>query len=410
MLSLETSIQLQVKVGAEAVTINDLAAALPQISRATGSELAAAVLRRAQESHLARVYSGAAEVVCERCGLVMKGSESPLRRGTRPRAVRASIGLIRFELIQLTCRGCRRTWSPFAAVLGLLPRQRLLEELERKLVEAVTDQSYAKTCRLADAWMGSAVSARTLHRCVQRRGSNIVFTPAPDCGTVVADGTKVPAHRSRYGTDVRVAFQILGYTRTGKRAAVKKRIAGWSIGPGGWAKTLPAGIATKTIVTDRESGIAEVLGRQHPGIRHQLCEWHLGHTANHLMALEKVPVAERRKIVGQLDEILWNGGKQSRPRLVEFCDKLTRSRRTQAMLRDSLNRVLYDRPSAVRTTSFAEREMREINRRTDVGVLWSVPGVDHMLRLRHALRLNPDDFARVWSEVRQVQFHVVPRA
>jgi hypothetical protein len=55
-----------------------------------------------------------------------------------------------------------------------------------------------------------------------------------------------------------------------------------------------------------------------------------------------------------------------------------------------------------------EREMREINRRTDVGVRWSVTGVDNLLRLRHSRRINPDDFERVWSDVQMPSFSQVP--
>jgi hypothetical protein len=55
-----------------------------------------------------------------------------------------------------------------------------------------------------------------------------------------------------------------------------------------------------------------------------------------------------------------------------------------------------------------EREMREINRRSDVGARWSIPGVDHLLRLRHSKRINPDDFNRVWSTVQKPAFHLVP--
>ena len=54
---------------------------------------------------------------------------------------------------------------------------------------------------------------------------------------------------------------------------------------------------------------------------------------------------------------------------------LAQSPRTQAMLRDSLGRILYATPSPERATSLAEREMREINRSTDVGALWTVRGV-----------------------------------
>jgi hypothetical protein len=39
--------------------------------------------------------------------------------------------------------------------------------------------------------------------------------------------------------------------------------------------------------------------------------------------------------------------------------------------------------------------MREVNRRTDVGVCWSVTGVWNLLTLKLERRHNPDDYARV---------------
>ncbi|MFO7742113.1 MAG: hypothetical protein R6X31_07350, partial [Anaerolineae bacterium] len=43
-------------------------------------------------------------------------------------------------------------------------------------------------------------------------------------------------------------------------------------------------------------------------------------------------------------------------------------------------------PQAIKSTSPAERQMREINRRTDVGVRWSIPGVKNLLALDLARR------------------------
>lgn len=410
MLSLETSIQLCVKVGDASAGINDIATALPELGRGLSRQIAVEVVQRAQEEHLERVLRGEAEIACTRCGVVHTSGQSLVRRGGRVRKLRTSSGEICFRLRQVTCRDCRRTWSPYPDLLELAPRQRVAEELERKLVEAVTNLSYEKTTRLGQAWLGTEVSARTLHRCVQSRGSQVRFTPAADCKVVVADGTKVPAGRPRYGTDVRIAFQILGRRMENGRSVIQKRIAGWSIGPVGWSEALPPGIASEAIVTDRESGIPEVIAAQHPGVRHQLCEWHLGHTMNHLMALDHVPVQERKVLVGRLSEIVWRGGAAAPQRYQDFWEGLTQSRRAQAMLRDSASRILYAEPTEERTTSGAEREMREINRRTDVGVQWTVPGVDNMLKLRHAMRLNPDDFERIWSPVRPVHFELVPPA
>jgi hypothetical protein len=406
----ETSIQLTVNVGSSDAWINDIVAGLPELGRSLSRQAAAEILQRAQAAHLVQVFRGEAEIVCQRCGVVHGGGLSLLRRGTRARLLRTSSGDVRFRLLQVTCRDCGRTWSPYAELLGLAPRQRIAEELERKLVEAVTNLSYQKASRLGAAWLGSGLSPRSLHRCVQARGKSLRFTPAAECKVALADGTKVPAGRRLFGTDVRIAFQVLGRSVEHGRSVVQKRIVGWSIGAVGWSQALPPGIASEVIVTDRESGIAEVIEAQHPGVRHQLCEWHLGHTMNHLMALDHVPVRERRGLVAQLNAIIWDPRRGGRERLRAFCKRLVQSPRSKAMLLDSISRIMFPRRSAQRTTSPAEREMREINRRTDVGAQWSVSGINNMLKLRHGMRLNPDDYERIWTPVRAVQFSEVPRA
>jgi hypothetical protein len=78
------------------------------------------------------------------------------------------------------------------------------------------------------------------------------------------------------------------------------------------------------------------------------------------------------------------------------------------MLRNVSAYVLSTKRPSERTTSVIEREMREINRRADVGARWSISGVDYLLRLRHSQRINPDDFDRVWHVVRKPVFHTVP--
>ena len=72
--------------------------------------------------------------------------------------------------------------------------------------------------------------------------------------------------------------------------------------------------------------------------------------------------------------------------------------------------MLFEKPSSERTSSVMEREMREINRRSDVGVRWSERGIDNLLRLRAARRINKDDFERVWSPVNTTAIQVVPLA
>lgn len=408
---LETSIQRLTKIDSSSLSINDLASALPRVSREYGLEHALQIIGAFQEQFIEKLFAGLEELVCERCGVVHSGRLTLLRRGSRQRTLRTSIGVLVFALKQLTCRDCRRTWSPFAQLLGLAPRQRIAEELVRKMVEGVTELSYAKTCAFAEAWLGASVTPRTLHRFVQERGARVRFTPAEPTRVAVADGTKVPAGCSERGTDVRLSFQILERYAEHGRVVVEKRIAGWGMGPGGWSDALPAGICTEVIVTDREKGLPELISERFPGIRHQHCEWHLSHTLGHLLYLDGVKVKERKPLTAKLSHIIW--GKTTKDRRAaygKFCAGLENRPKAHTMLSDAMENVLFEKPSSERTSSVMEREMREINRRSDVGVRWSERGIDNLLRLRAARRINKDDFERVWSPVNTTAIQVVPLA
>lgn len=411
MLVLETSIQRVTKIESSSLSINDLASALPRVSRDYGLEHARQVIEAFQEQFIKNLLAGLEEVVCERCGIVHSGGLTILRRGSRKRTLRTSSGPLIFALKQLTCRDCRRTWSPFGQLLGLAPRQRIAEELVRKVTECVTELSYAKTCDLADAWLGASVTPRTLHRFVQERGARLCFTPAEPTRVVVADGTKVPAGPSERGTDVRLSFQIQERYAEHGRVVVQKRIAGWGMGPGGWSDALPAGICTEVVVSDREKGLPELIAERFPGIRHQHCEWHLSHTLGHLLYLDGLKVKERRPLTAKLSHIMWGETtKDRRAAYTKFCAEMAHCPKAHTMLSDALENVLFEKPSSERTSSVMEREMREINRRSDVGVRWSERGIDNLLRLRAARRINKDDFERVWSPVNTTAIQVVPLA
>jgi hypothetical protein len=408
MPTLETSIQQLVKVELKSFGINDLVSGLPELGRALALQTGAQLLDQVQELLFRDVQAGRAKVVCKRCRNASDGGGTFTRRGSRPRKLKTSSGVLVFALHQLTCGKCKATWSPFAEWLGLKPWQRASEELVRKLVEWVTELSYAKTCRLGGEWLGETLAPKTLHRYVQQRGAEVSFTPAAECRVALADGTKVPAGPGERGCEIRFSLQILGRETHHGRPRVQKRIAGWSVGAGPWSRAIPAGIATDAIVTDREQGIAEVMQKEHPGVFHGTCEWHLGHTLDHLLLLDGVKNQERKQRVGELARAVWGPASQRPSRYQALCEALKHCRTAHRMLRNVTGYVLAPKRASERTTSVIEREMREINRRTDVGVRWSIPGIDHLLRLRESKRINPDDFERVWSTVQKPVFHLVP--
>lgn len=406
MLPVEAEVRLSVTVRSEGMEVNDLAAWMFREKNAFSEQLVAEVVWQMQEQHLQAVLSSEREIVCPGCGVVSSGPGATLRRGSRPRKVRTSNGPVRFRLRQVTCPDCRKTWSPFPELLGLEPGQRIVEEFTRRLVDWVTELSYAKTCRMSREWLGDAPSPKTLHEHVQARGEAVEFTEAEPLEVVVGDGTKVPAGPKPRGEDLTVAFQIGGRRKENGRPAVQKRVVGMGIAEGSWQEALATAGEPDLVVTDAETGVRELVAEYYPGARHQLCEWHVPYTLAHTLGLEGMRVEERKAIAGKLSGML----ARRDPRALTLADRLDGYPKAQSFLRSIEPYVLYSPPSQERTTSVVERQMREINRRTDVGARWSIRGVANLMRLRLAKRHNPDDYERLWRPLRPCSSTLVPQA
>lgn len=416
MLPAELELRVGLKVRSEGLDINGLVRAVVEKGNEWSSHVVSEVLWRMQEEWLEGVLAGEHEIACSGCGVVATGPGTLLRRGSRPRKVRTSAGVIGFRLRQVTCPECRKTWSPFPELLGLAPRQRVLDELLHRLVDWVTELSYRKTTRIAGEWLGSTVSPRTLHAEVQRRGAEIVFTEEEPLGTVLADGTKVPAGEQTRGEDISVAFQLQGRRTKHGRPAVEKRVVGFSIGWGHWHETLATDHEPELLVTDGETGVGELAEWYFPEARHQRCEWHIPYSLGRNLGEDGMDVESRREKAKELGAILARGAQDSekaekgKKAYRTFKDELSDYPTAWTLLDNAEPYVLYAPPSAERTTSVMEREMRELNRRTDVGARWSVGGIANLLRLRLAKRHNPDDYARLWSPLRAPALTLVSHA
>jgi hypothetical protein len=305
---------------------------------------------------------------------------------------------------------CRATWSPYPELLELEPRQRVSEELLHKLNDWVTELSYTKTARLGEEWLGSSVSPRTLQRSVQVRGAAIEFTEGPELHVMVADSTRVPAGELDHGEEACVALQVRKLPRRAGRSKYGKRVVGFGLGWGSWQEALATMSTPELMVTDGAMGVHQIVADYYPAARHQQCEWHIVHSINQSLMLDGMPVAQRRATQQALSEVLRKRGVKARQRYRAFTEGLRSYRRTHTLLRHATEYVLYPKPSRVRTTSLAEREMREINRRTDIGVRWSPNGASNIIKLGLAKRLNPDDYARVWRATRPLTWTLTPHA
>lgn len=411
MLSVETKLHLTLRVAAAGVEVNDLAAWCFGVRNEVGQEILKQLLHEAQQQHWDRTRAGTAEVICQRCGVVHSGPDAAVvRRGSRRRQIRTSSGQVSFRLIQLTCLECGATWSPYPELLGLEPRQRVCEELVRKLTDLVTRLSYANTTDLGTQWLGASMAPRTLHRAVQERGTKVEFTEAEAFEVLIADTTCVPAGPVDRGETACVALQVCKRPRRRGRSRYTKRVVGFGLGWGSWEEALATRADPALVVTDGEMGVHQVVEAYFPNARHQQCEWHVPHSINQSLMLDGMPVQQRREMQAELRTIFWKRGAKARERYQEFANRLSRYHRTHTLLTNALPYLLYPQPSIVRSTSLAEREMRELNRRTDVGVRWSLSGIANMLKLRLAKRHNPDDYARIWRAQRPVSSSLASHA
>lgn len=399
LLSVNRVVHLEIKVEVEALTINTLAEWVFAQREQILGQLLRELIESAQAQYLDRVRHEAEELVCTGCGLIHQGSQGWVHRGSRARSLKTSSGRTTFALLQVTCTACAKTWAPCGAGLGLEARQRVSPELRRKAVELVYQSSYAGSARTLHACMGVRLSPSTLHGYVQEAAERLELTPDAQAEIVLADGTKVRAGERVGHEDLRLAFQLCGRRQEGGRPRADLRLLGVGVGLKSWPGVLRGCSRTRLVVTDAEAAVEAHVRQHYPNARHQFCEWHVWHTLDWSLRQDGLSAKERKPLRRTLAKILWckSTAQCRRARFAAYVQRLSGYRTTHTQLRRAAAHILFEEPSAERTTSLMERQMREVDRRTLVGARWSIPGVRNLTLLRLARQHNCDDYERLWA-------------
>lgn len=395
--SVNGSVHLQVKVELPAAEVNGLLLAVLSQAEGIFQQIVEQVFSAVQCAYLERVSRAEAELICTACGVVHRGKTGWVRRGYRRRSVHSCKGTLALPLLQISCRLCGKTRAVFCEELGLEARARFTRELKRKLVERVFETSYARSARMSRDCLGVSPSTSTLHGFVQEMAAQVELRPDPECAVLLADGTKVPAGDRTNQEELRMAFQHQGSHEHGGRKRARLRLVGLAVGRNTWPEVLRDNLSATVVVTDAEPALAAHVRACYPQARHQQCEWHVVYTLGWSLIEAKVAAKQRRKLQGELGGILFSRRSVAKKRqLYEgFVEKLPAS--AQRQLRRALPYILFEEPSAVRTTSVVERQMREVNRRVDVGARWSISGVRNLMLLSMTCKHNPDDYQRLWN-------------
>ena len=388
----ETELHLRVNLSGSELTVNGLVEVLDRLE----GELIASLLDAVQVEHLEAVRAGEAPPIrCPRCG-----SERWVKRGTRPRQLTTQRGEVEFALRQVTCKGCDRTWSPYRERLGLEPYQRATEGLRRPLAGLALETSYGKANRWGEETLGATLSPMTLWRTVQERGQRVEYTAAPgEADRLELDGTQVPVRRTKRGKPVHLAFAV---GERDSRRCRQKRLVGVGLGAGRWPDAVPEALTPELVVHDGERGLGPMVARRYPEARAQRCAWHLVHRLDHKLWRDGWPKEDRDRRAAELREHVFGPEPPDATRRVvlhQWAEKhFAPGSPGHRYIERALEDVGYAEPSTLRTTAHAERAMRELNRRTDVGAPWTLEGIGNLLRLRLARRHNPDDYDAVWDD------------
>ena len=423
-------IHLEISVPGSSLGVNQVIALFEQVREQLGQEMVRCYLEQAQDQQLDEALGAKwkneaqdeAPWSCPECDAA-RGFN---RRGSRGRVLRkTSLGRIEFQLRQVTCRHCGRTFSPFPDLLDLEPYQASTTEFQVKAVDVACQTSYARAARYLDKLAGVTVSPTAIHRWVQVQGSQVMFdaTVADDRVTIL-DSTKVPAGNKKRGALLNLGVAIRKRHSEQDRARLALVPVCFGVGEN-WKQTGQEleQISPDRVVFDGDEDIRHWAEQRLPQVPKQRGTWHLVNQLYWPLWRDGLRKQQSDPWLRRLGRILYHCESDLEQAKKEFQDLICDL--SEAGLHEGARYLaaaapyafLYreapdgtysdsrdDQPFAIMATSPVERQMREINRRTDVGARWSIPGVHNIISLDLCRRLDGDQ----WQDLWQTPTHVAP--
>jgi hypothetical protein len=224
--------------------------------------------------------------------------------------------------------------------------------------------------------------------------------PAKADGTVVIDGTRIPAWRRSGQLSVSLAQQI-GPASTPQPANRP-------------AKPRPR--QTLAVAAGREVDLVEALERMdihalmHDGnlkLPHAAnyvgrCYWHVPHTVKHLLYRDQIRGEDNKQRINHLRHALQaitQDGASLKKQLQDWInankDAPVACRHVRGSMDGLQTLADHSKQFTVRTTSHLEREMVEINKRFENGGGWTPRGAQNLLWLHQLKRHEPRKYEQV---------------
>jgi hypothetical protein len=325
-----------------------------------------------------------ASFVCPKCR-----ARSFIRKGRRLRVYTSALGRTKLPIVQVQCRSCRARFCPYKDRIGLTFGERVSDGLRARQLLMTCHVPYQRAKGFVGQCLGVSCSPKIIRQDLDRVARQIRQSRTKAVGKVVyQDATKVKAGPKQRGVSIHMAITAKPNGQRWGRNQMRKRLLFLKTGEAETIKQSIKSLHAQGIVHDGEmdlSGCAKTLQR---GL------WHLPHQLEHFLWMDGVAFKQRKPVVKELIHILHKSSTVSKmeSRYGQFINKLKRHSLTNSFTH--LQRAEQELSTSRRhhfdyhTTAPVEREMREINRRADIGVRWTVPGLENLLLVKTWHRLN----------------------
>jgi transposase-like protein len=321
--------------------------------------------------------------VCPRCN-----NMHVTRKGWRQRLLKSSRGQLVFVVLQARCKVCGRTFRPFTSRSGIPTSRRFLEELLIKATDLAVQMPFARSSRILKILTGGSISHEGIRQKVAQEAEKITL-PTQNVGqTVLVDATKVKAGTKQRGAPVHLAIAVEPGPTVAGRKTITKRLLHLHVGNVGPLRQRLKDLRPQYLVHDGGESYSDCAENV------QRCRWHLVHQLKHYLWQDGLAFEERGFYQDCLYSVLWDN-KSGRERLNLFIEDMKKFNfpTTAYHLQEARNETFTwtQNPGfTYMTTSPLEREMRELNRRADVGARWSPKGIENVLKLLFHKRLNSE--------------------
>lgn len=309
-----------------------------------------------------------------------------IRKGWRKRHLKTSRGSFKLVVLQTSCKRCGRTFRPLNELIGLPFSRRFLDEFVEKGIRVAVDLSFAKAARIIKTLTRCQMSAEAIRQKLHAKAADLKLDKDVCGKTVLVDSTKVKSGKKKRGSPVHLAITAQKGPKRAGRPSIEKKLLHLHVGDSGKLRKRLKRIGAENLVHDGFENLAGCATNV------QRCSWHLVHQLKYYLRQDGVCFRSRPFYQNSLKTILWdpdNGAEKLKTYIKELKNNgLKQSAKHLSNAEHEAFTWVNDLGFTYTTTSPLEREMRELNRRADVGVRWSDKGIENVLKVLFYYRLN----------------------